>query len=80
VEAEAEVGQAVYSPNRGFGAITPFGLLNSMSTHAHFSLAAFFDRQKGDVQQRYTQGITHPIHTSLPPQFQRVTLKFRVTR
>lgn len=74
---EVRAGQTSFSPDRGFGASTPFGLLSSVPSGIF--RGGRFDGQLGGVQRQMMQEINNQMRESLPPELQRIMPEFGVT-
>jgi hypothetical protein len=79
VEGRVEVGagQTSFSPDRSFGASTPFGLLRNVPSGVF--RGGRFDGQLGGVQRQMMQEINNTMRESLPPELQRMMPEFGVT-
>jgi hypothetical protein len=74
---EVNAGQTSFSPDRSFGASTPFGLLRSVPSGVF--RGGRFDGQLGGVQRQMMQEINNTMRESLPPELQRMMPEFGVT-
>jgi FecR protein len=74
---EVRAGQTSFSPDRGFGATTPFGLLSNVPSGVF--RGGRFDGQLGGVQRQMMQEINNQMRESLPPELQRIMPEFGVT-
>jgi FecR protein len=74
---EVGAGQTSFSPDRGFGASTPFGLLRSVPSGVF--RGGRFDGQLGGVQRQMMQEINNQMRESMPPELQRIMPEFGVT-
>lgn len=74
---EVGAGQTSFSPDRSFGASTPFGLLRSVPGGVF--RGGRFDGQLGGVQRQMMQEINNSMRESLPPELQRIMPEFGVT-
>jgi len=74
---EVSVGQTAFSPDRSFGANTPFGLLRSVPSGVFRT--GRFDGQLGGVQRQMMQEINNTMRENLPPELQRIMPEFGVT-
>jgi hypothetical protein len=73
---EVGPGQTSFSPDRSFGASTPFGLLRSVPGGVF--RGGRFDGQLGGVQRQMMQEINNQMRESLPPELQRIMPEFGV--
>lgn len=73
---EVRVGQTSFSPDRSFGASTPFGLLGTVPSGVF--RGGRFDGQLGGVQRQMMQEINNQMRESLPPELQRIMPEFGV--
>ena len=74
---EVGAGQTSFSPDRSFGASTPFGLMRSVPGGVF--RGGRFDGQLGGVQRQMMQEINNTMRESLPPELQRMMPEFGVT-
>lgn len=74
---EVSAGQTSFSPDRSFGASTPFGLLRVVPNGVF--RGGRFDGQLGGVQRQMMQEINNQMRESLPPELQRIMPEFGVT-
>jgi FecR protein len=74
---EVGAGQTSFSPDRSFGASTPFGLMRSVPSGVF--RGGRFDGQLGGVQRQMMQEINNSMRESLPPELQRIMPEFGVT-
>lgn len=74
---EVAAGQTSFSPDRGFGASTPFGLMRNVPSGVF--RGGRFDGQLGGVQRQMMQEINNQMRESLPPELQRIMPEFGVT-
>jgi hypothetical protein len=74
---EVGAGQTSFSPERSFGAATPFGLLRNVPSGVF--RGGRFDGQLGGVQRQMMQEINNSMRESLPPELQRIMPEFGVT-
>jgi hypothetical protein len=73
---EVGAGQTSFSPDRSFGASTPFGLMRSVPSGVF--RGGRFDGQLGGVQRQMMQEINNQMRESLPPELQRIMPEFGV--
>jgi hypothetical protein len=74
---EVAAGQTSFSPDRSFGASTPFGLMRNVPSGVF--RGGRFDSQLGGVQRQMMQEINNQMRESLPPELQRMMPEFGVT-
>jgi FecR protein len=74
---EVGAGQTSFSPDRSFGASTPFGIMRSVPSGVF--RGGRFDGQLGGVQRQMMQEINNSMRESLPPELQRIMPEFGVT-
>ncbi len=74
---EVAAGQTSFSPDRGFGASTPFGLMRSVPSGVF--RGGRFDSQLGGVQRQMMQEINNNMRESLPPELREIMPQFGVT-
>jgi FecR protein len=73
---EVRAGQTSFSPDRSFGASTPFGILGNVPSGVF--RGGRFDGQLGGVQRQMMQEINNTMRESLPPELQRIMPEFGV--